>query len=254
MKDYESVERVVTELEKDAKDFPASQILSAVRSAQRLSDLSLLSAQQAIGVKDFERAEIAIQRATEIWPLNPRIREYTEEMADRANIGSQASRLFDELYKNANHRQLYERSAELGIALMSDPERSAKLRESVEKIGKIDVLIAQSKELVAQNNPYAAWDMLISASKVDPDDVVVNREIGRLAPSVADYVGLLNRAERQENENRHAASLSLYLAAQEIHPGSQICRLGIERVSKALMSSMRSETETPAGDNLTGTP
>ena len=238
LKDFDRVIELANNLYSRASDFPASQLVSASDSVKRLSDLALLSVQQAVGMGLFDKAELALSRATELWPMNPRIMSFTQEMSTRVDTGKQAMLAFDEIYKYGDFRQLYDRRAELGVALMSDPERSQKLAEAVNSIAKIEISLSQCEELIAQGQQHAAWEVLISAKEFDQDDVKLNKAMANLAPQVADYVSKQSSAERFEEQGQLASALSQYLAAQDIYPGSKTSRLGIERVSARLMKGL----------------
>ncbi len=238
LKDYAEVEAVVERTKEMAYDFPASRILSGVRSAQRLSNLSLMAAQQAIGLGDFAKAEAALARATQIWPLNPAIKNYTADMASKADISSQATMLFDEAMSRSDYRSIFDRRTEFGAALMRDPDRSALLKEAVERVGKVEILISQAEEMSSQNNAYTAWEMLLRAAEIDPDDPELARAQARLAPRVADFVSALDSAQRAEAEQNFAIALNRYLAAQDIFPASKTCDEGISRNGKKLMEQI----------------
>lgn len=243
LKDYERVDSVANSIEERTSDFPSSQLISATSSVQRLSDLALLAAQQAIGLGQFDKAESSLSRATELWPLNPRIKSFTEEMSNRVDVSKLAATEFDRYHANGDYRQLYNSRSELGVALMSDPERSKKLSEAVNLVANIEILLSQARELVASGNPYAAWEYLENASQFDPKDVELNSAKVELAPRVAAFVGKLDAAERYEADGKLAASLTQFLAAQDIYSGSQISRLGIERISARLVESIQPEAQ-----------
>ena len=99
------------------------------------------------------------------------------------------------------------------------------------RISQIDTLIAQATEFEKQNNKYFAWDILENARALDPDDSKLALALARLAPEVADYVKMLGRAKAEEEKQNYAIALNYFIAAQEIFPASQACRLGIERVA-----------------------
>lgn len=244
LKDYSEVEAVVERTRKLAYDFPASRILSGVRSAQRLSNLSLMSAQQAVGLGDFAKAEVALARATQIWPLNPAIKNYTADMASKADISSQATMLFDEAVSRNDYRAIFDRRTEFGAALMRDPKRSTVLKEAVERIGKVNILIAQAEEMASQNNAHTAWEMLLRAAEIDPEDPELARAQARLAPRVANFVSALNEAERAEQSGQYAIALNRFLAAQDIFPASKTCNEGIERNGRNLMQQLSSSAMT----------
>lgn len=238
LQDYDRLEELVTEMSAQARDFPASRVLSAIRSAQRVSNLNLLAAKQAIANGQFERGEAAMKRATEVWPLNPGIKNFTLEMVDTANLSTQASRLFDEFMEREDERAVFERRMEFGAAFIQDPVRAERLRTVVEKLGQVEMLLAQAREIAEYENPHAAWEMLLAARRIAPDDVALARAEARLVPRVAAFANLLEEARISEQSGDYALSLARYLAAQDIYPVSRECRQGIERVSARLLNGI----------------
>jgi hypothetical protein len=239
LKDYDAIESTVDQIKELAQDFPVARVLSAVRSAQRLSNLSLLAAQQALAMGQTDKAESSLARATEIWPLNPAIKTFTLDIANRADISTQATLMFDQLYTREDFRQIYDRRTEFAAALMQDPLRSEQLQQVAERIGTVDMLIAAAQEQSAQDNAYESWEMLLRAGELEPNDPALARAKASVAPRVADFVGAIDAAERAEANGQFAVSLSRYLAAQDIYPASKSCRIGIERVSKKLMAQLK---------------
>lgn len=246
LKDYESIENLVTQVQTMAYDFPASQVLSGVRSAQRMSNLSLMAAQQAVAMGDFAKAESNLEKATQIWPLNPAIKSFTTNMANKADIGTQATLMFDELVARQDFRALYDKRTEFGAALLQDSARSEQLKEAIEKVGRVDFIVAGAKELDAQGNSFAAWEALAGAQEIYPDDPVLARVQAKMAPRVATFVGALDAAAEAEDQQDYAVSLTRYLAAQDIYPTSKLSHHGIERVSSKLMAALpKSAVATP---------
>jgi hypothetical protein len=249
LKDYDAVDKLVAELSTTAKDFRSSEVVSALRAAQRMSTLALYAAQQAAATGDFIRAQEGVQRAASLWPLNPAIKTYTENMANQVDLGSQAALLFDDALKRNDFRRLYDQRSELAIALLSDAVRGPRLREIIETLSRVEIFLAQAHELVAQNNAFAAWEALDAASALTPNDVQVNQRRADLAPRVANFVGRIDAAKRHEEAGRQAAALTQWLAAQSIYPASSLARLGIERVSKRLLDDLELDAENTAAKN-----
>jgi hypothetical protein len=246
LKDYDAVEKLVGEIGTTAKDFRGAEASSALRAAQRMSTLALYGAQQAAAAGDFLRAQEGVQRAASLWPLNPAIKTYTENMAHQVDLGSQAALLFDDAIKRGDLRRLYDQRSELAIALLSDPVRGPTLKEVIERLSRVEIYLAQAKELLAQNNAYAAWEALNAAAELTPADVIVNQRKAELAPRVATFVGRIDTARRHETDARPAAALTQYLAAQGLYPASSLARLGIERTSSALLDNLERESTTKA--------
>lgn len=240
-KDYDGVAELAEEIYKLAEDFPKNRVLSAVETAKSMSDMAVFAASQYRNLGDIDKARSELQTAIEIWPSNPAIREFQQETTKLATAGSQGVQIFDDLFKRGDRRGIYERRMDLGFALAEDTERRPLLMEVVEQVARIELLVAQSEELVKQDEPYAAWELLVEASEVDPGDGPMNRARAELAPRVADFVLQLDRAKRHSEDGHHAGALAAYLAAQDIYPASRICRLGIKRESGALLTGLRAE-------------
>lgn len=230
-RDWGGIEEVLERMKTDAPDFPATEILSKVRTAQRASDMHLLAAKQAAAKGDSESVKQSISEAMKLWPLNPKIETLNNELVGLSMGTTLYEKKFDELLAKNNFRDIAAEAPEFGIVLRQDAERLAKLREIVLKVGRIDALIAQAKEMEKQKNPYFAWDILENARAVDANDAALARAQAELAPEVSDYVKALNSAKKAEQSGDYACALNYYLAAQQIFPASQACRLGIERTA-----------------------
>ena len=238
-KDYAGVAEIAEKIAILAPDFPVKRVLSAVETAKSASDMAVFAASQYRNLGDIDRARQELQTAMEIWPSNPSIREFQRETTKLATAGSQGVQIFDDLYDRSDWRGIYERRMDLGFALAEDAQRRPLLMDVVERVARIDLLVNQSDELVKQGEAYAAWELLVEAAKVDASDGPLNQARAELAPQVADFVLLLNRAERQTDSDQYAGALAAYLAAQDIYPVSRICRRGIEASTEALMRNLR---------------
>jgi len=241
LRDFDAVLALTNEIGSLTKDFRTNEVSAAVRSTQRMSTLALNAAQQATASGDYNRAQEFIEKAAQLWPLNPAIKNYTENLASQADLGTQAAALFDEALKRDDFRRIYDRRAELAAAFLSDTTRGTQLKSVIDRMARVEIYLAQTEELLAQNNAFSAWEALAAAATFAPNDVVLNQRMAQLAPRVAEFVGRLDQAKRYETDQRYAASLTQYLAAQDIHPASQLARTGLTRVSEAIMSQLSVE-------------
>jgi tetratricopeptide (TPR) repeat protein len=238
-KDYDGVVELAERISKLADDFPKTRVLSSVETAKSMSDMAVFAASQYRNLGNIDKAREELAQAIDIWPSNPSIREFQMETTKLATKGSQGVQVFDDLYQRGDHRAIYDRRMDLGFALAEDLERRPLLMKVVEQVARIDLLVAQGDEALKQGDAYAAWEMLAEAAKVDPNDAQMNRARAELAPRVAGFVLYLDRAQRQAEAGHFAGALAAYLAAQGIYPASRMCRIGIERESSALMSTLR---------------
>ncbi|CAM3082357.1 hypothetical protein [Rariglobus hedericola] len=241
LRDYDAVIGLTEEIGTLTKDFRAPEVNAAVRSAQRMSTLSLNAAQQAAATGNYSKAQEFVEKAAQLWPLNPAIKNYTENMASQADLGTQAGVVFDDAFKRDDFRRIYEKRAELAVAFLNDNVRGPQLKAVIDRMARVEIYLAQTEELLAQNNAYSAWEALAAATAFAPNDVILNQRMAQLAPRVAEFIGRLDQAKRYETEQRYAASLTQYLAAQDIHPASQIARTGLTRVSESIMTQLATE-------------
>lgn len=237
-KNYTQAEALVQEMASAASDFPASSILTLTSTAKRASNLAVLKAKQAIATGAFEKAEAAIQEATKFWPLNPEVMEFSENVADQVDMGAQGVRIFDELYDSNDFRKIFDRKAEFAAALLQDKARSEQLKEVIDKLAKVDFLLAQVKEAMAQNNPYFAWETILQAESIYPDDLELQRAKADISVRASEFARNLDEAERAEADDQYGMALMRYLDAKEVYPASRNARLGLERSAKALLDAM----------------
>ncbi len=247
LRDYDAVIRLNTEIGGLTSDFRGGEVNAAVSSAQRMSSLALSAAQQCAANGDYPKAQEFVEKAAQLWPLNPAIKSYSDNMSSQANMGTQAALFFDDAFKRNDYRRIYEKRAELAVAFLSDKVRGPQLKGVIDRMARVEIYLAQEDELLAQNNAFAAWEALVAATAFAPDDVELNQRMAQLAPRVADFIGRLDQAKRYTDDKHYAASLTSYLAAQDLYPASQIARIGIGRVTEAIMDQSAAEISPTSG-------
>lgn len=235
-RDLVAIEDALQRISALASDFPSHDAYSKIRIAKQASNLKIMEARASAFSGNLDAAKASIAEAATIWPLNPELDKFTDEVMKMSVGASKYISRFDELLERQNYREIMDNAAEFGIALRDNPEKIAKLKEIVSNVSQIDFLIAQAKELGLQGNSYVAWELLEKARTLDSADPILARAMASLAPSVADYVQILDKARLAENSGKCIEALNLYLRAQDIFPTSQTCREGISRISKKFPS------------------
>jgi hypothetical protein len=246
-RDLANVEGYVNKVKGRAKDFPGTSILSKVNNAINGSNMAVLSAKQAALSGDTNKAEAALERAGKIWPQNPQIKEFANQVVSRQDKMGQMIPEFDRLVSESKWRDIFNKKLEFALALSTDKARSEKLRQIVNRVGELDANIQKASVLASQNNPYLAWDVLVEASKTESDDLVLAKTRSDIAPLVADYARLIALAEKFEKEGAEAAALNAWLQAQDINPASVSCGESIKRLARIVAggSNVRATSEVP---------
>jgi hypothetical protein len=258
-RDLSSVEAYVNKVRGQARDFPSAPVISKVNNAMNASNMSLLSAKAAALAGDTAKAEAALERATKIWPQNPGVKEFANQVVSRQDTLAQKVPEFDRLMGEAKWREIFNKKLEYALALAQDKERSEKLRKVVNRVGELDANIQKASMLAAQNNPYLAWDVIVEAYKTDSDDLVLAKTRSDIAPLVAGYAQLIGRAEKLEKEGAEAAALAAWLAAQDLNPASPACGAAVKRLARSVAEGavIRSEGAVPtppAADDIPAPP
>jgi hypothetical protein len=258
-RDLANVEAYVAKIRGRARDFPGAAILAKTTNAMNASNMSLLSAKSAVLSGNTEKAEAALALATKIWPQNPGVKEFANQVVSRQDLLAQKIPEFDRLMAEAKWRDIFNKKLEYGLALAQDKERSEKLRKVVHRVGELDANIQKASMLAAQNNPYLAWDVIVEAYKTESDDLVLAKTRSDIAPLVAGYAQLIGRAEKLQNEGAEAAALAAWLSAQDLNPASPTCAAAIKALARSVAESavIRSEGTVPtppAADDIPAPP
>ena len=247
-RDLGNVEGYVNKVRGRARDFPGAPILSKVTNAMNASNMSLLSAKGAALAGDNVKAEAALERAAKIWPQNPGVKDFANQVVSRQDTMAQMVPQFDRLMTESKWRDIYNKKLEYALALAQDKERSEKLRKVVNRVGELDANIQKASVLASQNNPYLAWDVIVEIYKTESDDLVLAKTRSDIAPLVANYAQLIGHAEKLEKDGAEAAALTAWLSAQDLNPASPACGAAVKRLAKSVAESavIRSTGSVPA--------
>lgn len=251
-RDLANVEGYVNKVRGRARDFPGAAILSRVNNAINASNMAVLSAKQAALAGDTVKAESSLERATKIWPQNPAVKEFANQVVSRQDKLSQMVPEFDRMVAEARWREIFNKKLEFALALAQDKARSEKLRQVINRVGELDANIQKASVLASQNNPYLAWDVIVEISKTESDDLVLAKTRSDIAPLVADYARQIGQAEKYEREGSAAAALAAWMAAQDLNPASPSCGAAVKRLATMVARAAATSSATTAPIPSTG--
>ncbi|MFZ4767438.1 MAG: hypothetical protein ACOYMN_21005, partial [Roseimicrobium sp.] len=129
MKDYTLAEELVGKIRTSSKDFDASKPLAVINTARTISEMHLNKAKVAIMQGDQKTATESLTQAAQIWPTNPRLKEFNEMSGKVADVKTQAVMDFDKLMGQKNYRQIFTDQGRYAAAVLDDPKRQQDLAE-----------------------------------------------------------------------------------------------------------------------------
>ena len=244
MKDYANAEEVVTDLRSLSDDFEYAKPLAAIQTAKAVSSLHISKARMAMANKDTKALEAEMKAATEIWPTNPDLSGFSNELVKGSDMKSAGLMEFDRLISQKNYRQIFQQQLEFGMAVQGDLTRQEQLKKVLTDMGRVEIVMNGAKEL-AGTSPAAAWEKVEKEAKQFPNDPSLNKLRADLGIKASEFVTAVERGRQHEERRQTGSALAWYLKARRMHPPSELAQSGIKRLVE-LVKDGDSPVETPA--------
>ena len=235
-RDYVKARELSTGLKERAKDFPSSKVDSAISGYTLAADMAIEEAKGHLIARDTDKATEKIKQATEIWPTNPKLKEFRDLIGNTSQV-VMIRNDFDRLISEQNYREIFSRQYEIAPAIKGDATREEAFEQIITNLREIEMALGKAGEFSRAGQKYAAYEQLAEIRERFPDDPKLGREIELLAPEVADFTIALTKAREFEGRTpqQTGSALSWYLKARSIHPQSNMARLGMERMADEIM-------------------
>ena len=226
-KDYTTAETLIEGLSKTAKDFDGTQAKALIESSRRGAKLHLLSARNAAQAHDQKTFKDELTAATDLWPMNPALAEFSEKIFDQSDVQLRALNDFDTLLGQKNYRQIFDDQARFIAAIATNPERKPKLQEVLQNIQTIEAALLRAQEMKRQSNFAGAWESVEKTAHDFPEDTKLNQARAELTSLAADFVRTVRMAQELEKKEQVGSSLAWFLKAQKIYPASDFATEGV---------------------------
>ena len=234
--DYTKTMELAERLKSSAKDFPSSKVDSAIAAYTLASDLAIEEAKGHLLAKESDKAAAKIQAAAEIWPTNPKLKEFRNLVSNSGGL-VMIRNDFDRLLSEGNFREVARRQYEIAPAIQGDATREDAFKQIMASLTKIETALGKASEFSKMGQDYAAWEQLAKMREDFPDDPKLGRELELLAPKVADFTRALDKARQFENRTpkQIGSALSWYLKARSIYPQSNLADAGAKRLTDEIL-------------------
>ena len=234
--DYTKTMDLAERLKSAAKDFPSSKVDSAIAAYTLASDLAIEEAKGHLLAKEGDKAAAKIKAAAEIWPTNPKLKEFRNLVSNSRGL-ILIRNDFDRLLSEGNFREVARRQYEIAPAIQGDPTREDAFKQIMTNLTKIETALGKASEFSKMGQDYAAWEQLAKLREDFPDDPKLGRELELLAPKVADFTRALDKARQFENRTpkQIGSALSWYLKARSIYPQSDLADVGTKRLTDEIL-------------------
>ena len=234
--DYTKTIALAASLKSRAKDFPSSKVDSAIAAYTLASDLAIEEAKAHLLAKDGDKASEKIKAAAEIWPTNPKLKEFRNLVNNSGGLVLIRND-FDRLLTEGNFREIARRQYEIATSIQGDPKREDAFKQIMTNLTKIEAALGKAAEFSKMGQDCAAWEQLAKMREDFPDDPKLGRELELLAPKVAEFTHALDKAKKFENRTpkQVGSALSWYLKARSIHPMSDLAEAGAKRLTDEIL-------------------
>jgi len=226
-------------LKSQAEDYNFAKTDAAISAYTKASNAHVNAAYLAFGDKKLDEANDEILIAVQLWPTNPRIKEFqtiTETRAKEANIaGDLAVRTrkeFDEAYQIQNYRFIMNEDRLITCTAVfkqtDDQTRMAQLEE-VKDIFKTITEALKTAQYYADNRQnYGAWETLYTLENKHKEDKNVRALLTDLETKTGRFINMVTLAKTFKRQGNYGSALTFYLKAKDLYPKSKIAASGIK--------------------------
>ena len=186
---------------------------SAIAGYTLASDLAIEEAKAHLLAKENDKAAEKIKAAAEIWPTNPKLKEFRTLVSNSSGLVT-ARNDFDRLLSEGNFREIARRQYEIAPVIQGDATREDAFKQIMTNLTKIEIALGKASEFSKIGQNYAAWEQLADLREQFPDDPKLGRELELLAPKVADFTLALDKATQFEKRTPEANRLRALLVSQ----------------------------------------
>lgn len=222
LKDYDKLMEINQRILELSNDSKFNEVSSYARNAMQLSNLKLAEAQFLISQNNFPAAQKALQESATIWPLNPGLTNFSTRVSTQTDIAQTSIIDFDRATANEDYRAIFNNRHSMGVGLAADAERAEKLKQIIDRVGTVDLLLSQASMLSANNNHNGALELVMQASQLMPNDRNVFEAKSRLMPLTHTFANTLATARSFYERGDYIMSYTWYEKAKNIYPASQI--------------------------------
>jgi len=237
VKDYKLAEELIVKMRARARDFDYSKPLAVIETARTVSDMHLNEAKVAAMKGDQKAGADALRQAAEIYPTNPRLKEFTTMIGSNADVKTQAVLDLDRLLSQRNYRQIYNDQARYLAAVIDDPAHQEQLKKVLTDMNKVNLVIAAATGSAQHGNLPGAWETIEKAYQEFPEDPEVARLRSDFSVKATEFVGALQKAKSHEERKQSGSALAWFLKARAQYPQSEFATDGINRIVKGLHQS-----------------
>jgi tetratricopeptide (TPR) repeat protein len=246
VKNFDRADEILGRIKEYAVDFDYGRAGTVIETSKRLSNLAVQRAKSSANLKDLDGAERALEEAILLWPTNPNIAQFSDQILEMTSLKDVAFADFDRLVNQEDYRAIFNDRFRFAAALAMDEERNAQFLNVMKRMEQIETTLAQAQELARIRNPYGAWEVLERTYRLYPEDQLLNRARGDFAVRAAEFASVIARAENAMSAGDYMRAMYAYLEAQKINPTSFFAEEGIRNSVDEILKTRdkRGDTDT----------
>lgn len=233
-KDYALIEELLPEIAKTATDFDNTKYRGLIQTAKAQADFHLAKAQDAAMNGERATVQTELQAAGEVWPRNPALAEASKQLFAISSGQGKAIMELDALLKQGNDRAIFDQRDKFIAAVAFAPDKQEPTRVAIERVAKIDAVLAMADEIARVGNVPVAWEKLQKLQQ-EHKDIRISERLAEYSSRAAEYIATIRQAQAEVNKDNLGSAMALYLRAQSIAPTAETPALELTRLSKTLI-------------------
>jgi len=222
-------------------DYNSAKVDSAITSYTSSSNNHVSSAWKYAIEKDLDSAEEEISIARELWPNNPKIKDYidkieaeTDSAIKKNNKVYQAQKEFDQAFSLQDFSFIMQETKAIEFASIftqtNDQERFSKFNRVKTSFTTMSKSLKTAEVFIQAGQNDLAWEHLYVLDDEYKSHTMIRSTLEDLEANHSNFISQIKLANHEITSGNYGTALSLYLSAKQSVPQSTIATEAIQKI------------------------
>jgi len=237
-KNYPEVDSQCKMLEQQTSDVNISDLKAFAKENNEKSLLWVKMASVSAAAGDVASSESLLEAARRRSPNNKEVQASISEVQDKISNAGQNMKQLDEVIKNGDYLQAFDKMNEYFplVAVKGDPSLKTQFNNLIDEEKTVRAAIEKSTALKKMNDPADAWMELEGLDEPMKNDKRVLEKKTKLVADASNFISAYEKAKQFSSQGKNNLSLYFYLQAQSNAPNSEIIKERIKITASQILN------------------